>query len=198
MTTIITPKDRNNSRQLDWHLWTDVPAMEAILRAIAPSIEKSHLKSRETNLQVMVTNLVAAYLLDPERYVAYSRRKKSYVKFARYNEQDLGYDPMVAISDSLQTEGWCEQITGDISPFAKERKLTRIRAAAKMVELIGRSGITLDAIGRHPDEELVILRDCKEAGEKKGKDIDYPESAFTHEARGRLRAYNNMLPHHLT
>jgi hypothetical protein len=140
---------------------------------------------------------VAVHLLDAKRYVAYSRRRNEYAKPARYNEQELGYEPMMAIVDSLLNEGWCEQIIGDVTPNPKDRKSTRIRPAEKMIELIHRSRIALEAIGRHPKEELVILRDYKVAGDKKGKDIDYhPETEFTLKARARLRAFNGMLQRH--
>jgi hypothetical protein len=194
--TPLAPMDQGNSRRIDWHLWSDSPAMAMIVSEIARTIEKPHLKAREANLRVIVTNLVAVHLLDPLRYVAYSRRTNAYVKPKRYNEQGVGYDPMIAVTNSLLANKWCEQLSGDVSPNPKNRKTTRIRALSKMADLIKRSGITLEAITRHIDEELIILRDFKEANEKKGKDIDYDDLDFTRTARDRLRAYNALLQRH--
>lgn len=195
MTTI--NKSLDNSRQFDFHLWTESKAIESILREIIPSIDKGETKARSKNLRAIVTNVVAAYLMDPEKWIAYRRSPNAYAAIpARYNVQAIGYEPLKAVTDCLVKAEWCEQDLGGKSHNPKNRKASRIRATEKLAELIRRSGLSIADFCRHPEEEVIVLRDSKTSPDRMGRNIDYIDTTLIVDARKRLREYNTMMLRH--
>lgn len=193
----IASRDINNSRQFDWHLWSDSPCIVEIINNIQSSASKSLTAKQSENLGVLVANLVAVASIDSTRSIAYSRNRSTYTRPKRYNEQGIGYDPLTCIVDQvLIPNDWVTQKIGSRTHVKKDRKNTRLWPTEKFLTLLKSTGSTSGDVVHHPKEELIILRDHKEADEKKGKDIDYADDLFTCSARTRLRAYNDMLGRH--
>ena len=100
----------DNWQPLDVHKWSDYPevnnAVDALfeeLRELSNFQGKRNLGKR--HIKVIVLDLYAKWLADPERYVGYYRTKSEYQAQSRYNKLHITYIT-VSVVDALLELGY--------------------------------------------------------------------------------------------
>lgn len=187
-----TQNEFDNSRPLDVHRWSEFPEVKAAVNHLADELRESTSKKltakQKRHLRVVVLDLYSAYLIDPTRYVAYSRNRNNYNPPSRYDKLFIRYDPLIQVIDSLSSLGYLEGKMGFRDIETGVSKQTRMRATMKLIDLIqNRHKVTPPMIQRAEGEEVIILRDHKK------KKIDYEDTPETNRMRDNLKRYNEFL-----
>jgi hypothetical protein len=184
-----------NSKPFDVHRWSDYPEVNSAVDIIYAELRESpefsgNEKLRKQHVKVVILDLYACWLSDPEQYIAYSRNRADYRANSRYNELHIS-QLTIPIVDALLARRFVEHHLGYFDKEAGAGKFSRMRATARLIQLIAEDHrIPREAIGRHPDAECIILRD-KVDGEK--ANVEYDDAPETNQMREVLRAYNGLL-----
>ena len=183
----------NNSRTLNVHRWSDFPEVDSLVDALYDDLDcKGNKTLRKKHIKVVVLDLYAAWLADPDGYIAYHRSKNEYDSKSRYNKLHISY-LTVAVVDALNNRGYVEHHTGhhDRDGFGKSH-LSRMKATEKLIDLIKETHkVPAQAIQYYKGTETIILRDRDSEGRK--VDVEYLDTATTRQMRKALTAYNALL-----
>lgn len=156
------------------------------------------------HIQVFLLDLYLTYCEDPERYVAYSRDHNQYAPGKRNHRLGLSpiFTPEVADFLTLKKRGYADGAKGihnPNNPYGKSYQ-SRIRATAKLINLVESYGVTPEIEDDLPDDDdddrLVILRATKVGDETVGKEIDYEDTPDTLGMKENLRLINDQLKRH--
>lgn len=188
----VPQSDYGNSRPFDVHRWSEYPEVKAAVTQVAEEIAKAKGKGltrkQKTHLRVVILDLYANYLTDPEKFIGYSRDRSKYSAPSRYNKLHIKYDPLMPVIDGLFELGYVEGKKGYSDRRTGIGRQARMRATEKLVDLIqNRHKVTPEMIERAEDEETIILRDSA------GKYLDYAETTETERMRENLTEYNLFL-----
>jgi hypothetical protein len=107
------------------------------LKDIPIPSQKKYLDNLKNHVKVIISNLYHAYSSDPERYIAYSRRRGEYKKIKGHKGFQFGYHNMKKVTDFLMENGYIEHVKGH--PAFKEYKLShlsRMRARSELIRVI--------------------------------------------------------------
>lgn len=189
-----------NSRPFDVHRWSEYPqllqATKTLWEILYPHKQLSWDNKRVRHLRVVLNDLYACYLEDPTKWVGFSRDRNHYKK-SRYNALHISYRPLIdGIIDPLISSGYIEQYPGCYNRETMTGYTSRMKATTKLIDLIEmstednqRKAIPINALGFHPDQEVLILRDVH------GRDTEYEDTDNPNITRWReeLYKYNELL-----
>ena len=186
-----------NYRLLDVHRWSDFPEVDNAVDAIYVDLCNDpdfggNKTLRKKHIKVVVLDLYAAWLADPDRYIAYHRTNNQYDSKSRYNILKISY-LTVSVVDALKDYGYVEHHIGyqDRSELGKSH-LSRMKVTDKLIDLIkDEHQVPAHAIQRYKGVETVILRDRDSQGRKIA--VEYGDNANTNRMRKALTAYNALL-----
>lgn len=191
-------KALDNWGLFDVHTWSSFPEVNSAVDQIydefcsissketKPTIQKRHIK-------VVILDLYVKWCEDPEKYTGYFRGSNYYKPKSRYNKLHISKTTPDVV-DNLIILGYVEHVMGN---FAREAGFTshmsRMKATNKLIKLMTDAHhVTEDMIGKYPHTECIILRDI-DPDTKKKIDVEYDDTAETHQMRLDLYAYNNLL-----
>ncbi|GAA6208548.1 hypothetical protein NBRC116601_18410 [Cognatishimia sp. WU-CL00825] len=184
-----------NSRPIDVHRWSDHPEVsglcDRIWDAFFPSDQTSGPKPKTAfrhQLRVLILDLYVAWLEDPELCIGVSMSSNYWDTSSRYNAMHLS-KKIIPIIQSLNESGLLDLAKGSYSgPFARGNRTTRVRASEQLRGWFAELEVSRNDVGRVAGEEIIILRDGKEANQ-----VEYNDTDETHRMRDDLARYNAVI-----
>ncbi len=200
-------QDPMHSRPIDVHRWSDHPEVKALVENLwegylpeeitgkaggngrtGPKPKQSYKKQ----LRVLILDLYVAWLDDAELSIGVSMSSNAWKTNSRYNALHLSKS-LIPIIKALEAAGLLDLAKGSYSgPGARGNRTTRIRASEELQTKFREAKFIRDDVTRFEGEEIIILRDAKEAS-KVGKEVEYVDTAETIAMREELKAYNDLL-----
>lgn len=177
----------NNSMPLNIHYRSTDTRVKDTVSLLCKEIGYELDRARD-HIGMVILNLYKAHLLDPNKWLGYSRNMASYKLVFRYNRQRITYRPLIKVIDSLIDREYVEQ-----APFRSDRergynRCSRVRATAKLIELmVGTFGFTEEVIQVHEEEEVILLKDSAK------NLMEYDDTDSTSTMRAQVRRYNDYL-----
>jgi hypothetical protein len=151
--------DYNNSCSLDVHLYSVDKRVDVTARYLCSEIDYTSNRA-VTHMKVVLLNLYWNYRLCEERWVGYSRDNNRYGIPFKYNVQRIEVHPLIKVVDGLERLGYIDPVRFHFNGVPGEGRCTRMKATAKLIDLLeDKYGFTIDVVGRHPNEEVILLRD---------------------------------------
>lgn len=182
--------DYDNSGPLDIHLYSEDTRVEKAARDLCSEIGYK-LDRAITHMKVVLLNLYWANHLSPHRWVGYTRNNNRYGMDFRYNRQRVEVHPLIKVVDGLIGRDYIKQVGGKFTGIPDKGRCTRMQATGILIDLLlGKYGFTIDVVGRHPDEEVIFLKDIKKNNKKL---IWYEDTSDTSKMRKFLNQYNEFL-----
>ncbi len=182
--------DYNNSGALDVHLYSTDHEVKEAARFFCAEIGYSFDKAI-IHMKVMLLNLYWTHHLSPDRWVGLSLSNNRYGIPGRYNPQRIEVHPLKQVLVGLIRGRYIVRRKGFFNRALKSGRCTRVKATKKLIDLlIDRFSFTVDMVGRHPYEEVIILKDTKENNKKL---IDYDDTRYTISKRKFINEYNAFL-----
>ena len=183
------------SRPFDVHTWSEHPQLlEAQKFLYAELFGSKKNEKRYKDLRVVLVDLYKCHLEAPEMYLGYHRGHDRYHADSRYNKIHISFRPLIAVIDALLANGYIEGVDGFINRVTGISRTARMKALPKLINFIecctednSRRPIPPHAIYRHPDEEVIILKDAEK------NLMEYVDTPETNRMRDELRAYNTLL-----
>tara|TARA_R110002074_G_scaffold368552_1_gene543093 strand:- start:268 stop:1791 length:1524 start_codon:yes stop_codon:yes gene_type:complete len=205
MTRFIS--DPRYSRPIDVHRWSDHPEVKALVEDLWEGYLPEEITGKagekgrpgpkpktsfKKQLRVLILDLYVAWLDDPELSIGVSMSPNAWKTNRRYNALHLS-QILIPIIKALHAAGLLDLAKGSYSgPRAKGNRTTRIRASEELQIKFREAKFIRDDVTRFEGEEIIILRDAKEAN-KVGKEVEYVDTAETIAMREELKAYNDLL-----
>ena len=196
-----------HSRPIDVHRWSDHPEVKALVEDIWEGYlpwqitGKTEGKAKtgpkpksegKKQLRVLILDLYVAWLDDPELSIGVSMSPNTWKTNSRYNALHLS-KILIPIIKALEIAKLLDVAKGSFTaPGAKNNRTTRIRAAAELQAMFREAKFVRDDVARFEGEEIIILRDAKEAS-RTGKPVEYEDNSDTIAMRRDLKAYNDLL-----
>ena len=174
--------DYENSARIEFNLCVDDERVQLAASGLVANIGDGNKANNKTHMAVVLLNLYRCYLLDPEKWVVYVRRKGNYEAVFKYNRNRIAWTSLVRVVDELINAELVENVPGFYyrNQEVGRGKCSRVRAKPVLVELLeDQYGFTRDVVQRHPDEEVIILKDADK------KPIDYEDNNQKEAARKR-------------
>jgi len=202
MAEIDNPK---HSRPIDVHRWSDHPEVKALVDRIwdgylppeivgkqGPRTGPKPKTSFRKQLRVLILDLYVAWLDDPELSIGVSMSSNSWQTNSRYNALHLS-KKLIPIITALHAADLLDMAKGSYAgPGARGNRTTRIRASEELQLMFREAKFIRDDVTRFKGEEIIILRDNKEAN-RIGKELEYEDTAETNAMREDLQSYNALL-----
>ncbi|APG45715.1 hypothetical protein [Phaeobacter porticola] len=194
------------SRPIDVHRWSDHPEVKALVEEIwrdylpwqitgkqgAKRPGPQPKTSFKNQLRVLILDLYAAWLEDPELSIGMSMSPNEWKANSRYNALHLS-KKLIPITEALSIAGLVDLAKGSYAgPGAKGNRTTRIRASEGLQDMFREAKFQRKDVQRFEGQEVIILRDEKMAG-KVGKEVEYTDTPNTNAMRGELKSYNDLL-----
>lgn len=179
-----------NFSRIDFNLWTDDAG---VLRASEDLVAglKGHKKLNRTCMMVLLLNLYRCWLVDETKWLAYMRGKDRYRLCRKYNKNDISWTGLTRCADCLVPEHIEHKLGFYYRGVVVEKgKCSRARLHRLFAELLENEyGFTDRVIKRHPQEEVIILKDINKIL------IDYSDTNHNDAAGKRkfLKRYNELL-----
>ena len=189
-TVVIHDKEFDNSVTLNFELWSERPEVDATVDDIFDEfitrkwIKREHGRMKAC-LKVILLNLFTCYLSDPTRYVRYSRSHRSWLR--QYNCLELSADQVSKSVDRLKMLGYVDDTPGEWTPDEKNRRQSRMRATATLIERIKEFQVSPLMVSLHPEAETIILKD------ENKKRITYQETDETRRMKAEMQIINDLL-----
>lgn len=184
------------------------PAAEELVKQAVAIVEHAKLQTKprgrkrrqadqrtfERTVEAISLDLAYAVLTGDDRESAVTRSnrilgKKSRYRPAAFNKTLPGILDLMA---SPQAD-LIEQDLGLKNPFATRHQQTLITAGPQLHNLIVKTGITPDDIGREKFEEIIILKAHKHDFWDNGMYMEYEDDDVTIRMRERLQAINDWM-----
>jgi hypothetical protein len=182
-----------NFARIDFNLWTKDAG---VLRAVSDLIGgiEGHKKLNQSCMMVLLLNLYRCWLVDSEKWMAYMRRKGSYRLCRKYNKNEVTWTGLVRCVDHLKALGSIDHALGFFYRGVKieKGKCSRTRFRDEFAfRLEDEYGFTDNVIRRHPDEQIIILKDINKVP------IEYSDTNHNDAAGKRrlLKKYNDCIEH---
>lgn len=186
-----------HSRPIDVHRWSEHKEVGPLVARLwhdhfsdfegSPSRSGPKPKSTyKSQFRALLLDLYVAWKTDPELSIGVPMSSNGWNANSRYNALNLS-KKMIPIIDRAHEVGLVDLAKGSFSgPYGFGNRNTRIRAAEPLCELFREAHLPLASIGRHPDQECIILK-------KGDKEDEYEDTHETVAMRARLRRYNELL-----
>jgi len=197
----ISSSQRQYSRPLDVHRWSDNPEVNTFVRTIWTayveaafplngSVGKRPKASVFRQFKVILLDFYIAWLEDPELLIAIPQTKSAYRTNSRYNKLYLS-SKVIEISNALVKMALLKKRTGsELSGMT-----SRFWPTKKLVKHFEEAKFSYFEIGRISEQETVILNPARNQDRDKGKALEYKDSDFPSitAMRSELGAYNRLL-----
>jgi len=178
--------DYNNSCPFNIHLCSSDESFSEVVQSLCAEIGYEPDRALE-HMSMVVLNLYKTHMLDPDRWLGYSRDASKYKLIFRYNRQRITYRPLMKVIKGLIAKEYVKPLSFTFNIATGSGKCSRIRASDKLIELLHRHEFTENKIQVHADEEVIILKD----DDKKVKDYDDNEEVDA--MRVQVGRYNDFL-----
>ncbi|BBA71033.1 hypothetical protein [Geobacter sulfurreducens] len=179
--------DYNNSGPLDIHLYSTDPQVEKAAQNLCSEINYK-LDRAVTHMKVLILNLYWTHHLSPDRWIGYSRNNSKKKIHIRYNCQGIAVHPLLKVVNGLEKHGYLTNQKGYFDRATRIGKCSKIQATQKLIDLLeSKYGLTIDVVGRHPNEEVIYLKD------KNKELVWYEDNRETPKMRKFLHEYNEFL-----
>ncbi|WP_321530948.1 hypothetical protein [uncultured Desulfuromonas sp.] len=190
----------DNSTPFDSNLWSTAPEVDFAIKDLkekicaSGTIQRWH-KRYDDNLRLILLNLFRAANWDPEKYVAYSRKKETYQTLKFYKNPLLKYDAIVKLVDILANElGYIETKLGFSFREQGYFRTARMKATPEFIEMMKNEyDLSEFSPSRFPGERNIILRD-KVDGKKVL--VEYTPTPQTELMEKNLQQINTVLSQH--
>ena len=184
-----------NSREFDFYLSSEAAVVAALIDSVWCSLEKFlSIPAREAarykrHLRAILLNLYAAYVADPNRYVALGLGKTSYSKRGRYSSLWASHGITTKVLSALRSKriALLDMHSGMYDRVEEKGYRTRIRATLTLAQKFKNAHLRPDMISRASDYETVRLKDSDKTL------IEYPDDANTITMRSNLALINTSL-----
>lgn len=180
----------DNAVPLNIEIWSDWPEVDAAIDAIFDEfvthkwIQREHDRMK-TCLKVILLHLYTCHLSDPTRYVRYSRSHRSWLR--QYNCLELSADQVSKTVDRLKMLKHVDDTHGEWTPDDKNRRQSRMRATATLIERIKEFQVSPLMVSLHPEAETIILKD------KNKKRIEHQSTDETRRMGAEMQTINDLL-----
>lgn len=179
--------DYNNSCPFNIHLSSADDRVAAAVTFLCNEIGY-RIDRAVQHMGMVILNLYRTYLLDPDKWIGYSRGMGNYKLIFRYNRQRITYRPLMKVIDGLIKEGYVTPLSFSFHKETKQGRCSRIRAAEKLIDLlVGQYGFTENVIHEVEGVEVVLLRDSDK------EPMDYDDTDETDGMRTQIERYNDFL-----
>jgi hypothetical protein len=179
--------DYSNAMPLDIHYRSVDARVVKAVDCLCTEIKYTYDRS-VAHMQMVVLNLYKAHILDPDKYIGYSRDMSKYRLVFRYNKQRITYRPLIKVMDGLIEKGYVEPVTFSFNKVTKIGRCSRIRATDKLTDLlVDRFGFTEEIVALREDGEVIILKDDDKVL------MDYTDDDVTDAMRAQVERYNEFL-----
>jgi len=194
--------NRNHSRPLDVHRWSDHPEATKLRDTIWNQYFKEKFliggqgnkaKSEpKKQFKILVLDLYVAWLDDPELSIGVGMSKSAYKTNSRYNSLFIS-PKIIDIINHAHAVGLIDKKTGS----EQSGKTTRIRATALLATAFEQAELSLfDMTQEYPNKEVIVLN-LKEYKDEKEitKSVDYLDTDYLPicDMRQELHQYNALL-----
>ena len=182
--------DYSNAMPLDIHFCSVdarvVKAVDYLCAEIGYTYDRS-----VAHVRMVILNLYKAHILDPDKYIGYSRDAGKYKLVFRYNKQRITYRPLIKVIDGLIEKEYVVPVTFSFNKVTKIGRCSRMRATGKLIDLlVGQFGFTDEIVQLHDNGEVIILKD-------EDKELmDYVDDDVTDAMRVQVERYNDFLKKH--
>ena len=188
-------KGLDNTSLYDVHLhsqYTEINNLRNYLFRFLCSKDQQFSRKNKTKNKAQIKNLIInlykTYYEDQARYIAISRRKEHYSKInSRYNKLFIKYI-IVAAVNLLHKYNYIEYHPGYLKRSTGKGRVSRIKAAPKLINLFNNRNLRPHMIQRLDETEVIIMKDAEDK-----KEIAYKETDFTIQMRQALIKYNTLL-----
>lgn len=179
--------DYNNSCPFNIHLCSSDDRVAEAVTYLCDKIGY-RIDRAVKHMGMVILNLYRTYLLDPDKWIGYSRGMGNYKLIFRYNRQRITYRPLMKVIDGLIKEGYVTPLSFSFDKEAMQGRCSRIRAASGLIDLlVGQYGFTEDVVHEVEEVEVVVLRDSDK------EPMDYDDTEETNAMRSQIERYNNFL-----
>jgi hypothetical protein len=193
-----------NSQIIDYNRWSDRPEVDLLVTKLLENYPSRKKADFAANMKVVLLNLYQAYLISPERYVAYHRSASHYTDLksdveSRYHKNPhITQTKLVGVVDHLESCALIENAVG--GKFTDEKAshgfLSRMRATQALVTLWQEYQLSPAMIGRFKPDEVIILRGVpykEESGKKVKPLVCYKDNRAIRSMRKVLHEYNALI-----
>ena len=194
--------DRNHSRPLDVHRWSDHPEATKLRDTIWNQYFKEKFliggkgnkaKSEpKKQFKILLLDLYVAWLDDPELSIGVGMSKSAFKTNSRYNALFIS-PKIIEIINHADEVGLIDKKTGS----EQSGKTTRIRATALLATAFKQSDLSLlEMTQEYPNKEVIVLNQKEYKDEKEiTKAVEYLDTDYQPigDMRQELQQYNALL-----
>ena len=194
--------DRNHSRPLDVHRWSDHPEATKLRDTIWNQYFKEKFliggqgnkaKSEpKKQFKILLLDLYVAWLDDPELSIGVGMSKSAFKTNSRYNALFIS-PKIIEIINHAHAAGLIDKKTGS----EQSGKTTRIRATALLATAFKQSDLSLlEMTQEYPNKEVIVLNQKEYKDEKEiTKAVEYLDTDYQPigDMRQELQQYNALL-----
>lgn len=148
----------------------------------------------ERQVEALVSQLVITHLTYADRGLCVSRSKAKRLERNRYTAPWIT-ENLSTVMDALEAIG-AARVTLGVHRWkfdALKGRMTTLKAGPVLVKMIRQSGVGVGDFGRHPDEEVIVLKGTKLHPNDEAELIDYEDNAETVQMRSEMRKLNAWL-----
>ena len=179
--------DLDHSRQLDVHVWSKHPEVNAFV----DQVYEEHFKGgnteiRKKHLKVVLLDLYLSWCNDPRLKVAYRRNVNEYDAGSRYNELHIS-KLTIDVVDRLVSIGLLHHVKGFNDRESGIGRVSRMWPTDKLIAMFQDARFGPLDIGESADRECIVLKNDHD------EKIEYEDTDETKRMRSVLREYNDLL-----
>ena len=188
------PRDYNNSRLLDVHIWSDYPEVNEFINVIYDAYFRQlsgKINITKKHIKIVLLDLYVAWLTDLDLNIAVNMTRDFYSKnfgtnTTRYNELNISAKTITVIH-TLVDEGLVGYKQGVEAQEGYGRGfVSRIWAKPTLVRMFEKSALQEFMIYSHHNREVLIMRD------ENKDDIEYLHYVhISHKGKFTHRVFNN-------
>lgn len=148
----------------------------------------------EQQVEALVCQLVITHLTHPDRGLCVSRSKAKRLERNRYSAPWIT-EKLTSVMDALEVVGvvWVNRGVQRWKFDAPKGRMTTLGAGPVLVKMIKQSGVSVSDFGRHPEEEVIVLKGPKPYANGAAERSDYEDTAETVRMRSEMRQINAWL-----
>lgn len=201
------PAQLDYSRPLRWDRVANDDAAKALIGDLVLRLEAAETRIRRrkafdqrrlvATAEAMILDLVAMAVVDPDKWLSYSRRREDYSGKSRYRNPAISYQPACEVADFLTGSGFAQGAKGFVDRghyggLVTVARQSRIRATDALVALASAHGLTHASIGIAETSETIRLKAAGDRGRTKPLK-EYADTAATIAMRKTMATINVLL-----
>ena len=187
----------DNWSRLKIYLWSDDSRVDQVVEVVYGLMEGIEGFSVKANIQrkhlkVILLNLYANYLEDPNKYTGFYRMVTKYSPAGRYNPLHIT-KTTIRVVDHLIVLNLIEYHPGHHRREGKGKShMSRMRAKPALIEVLDKHGWNELTVARAANTECIVLRTRDPTGDRV-VELEYEDTDDTRRMREELCRYNNIL-----